>query len=368
MKFSINREDLLEPLQLVSSVVERRQTLPVLSNLLCSVETSQLTLTGTDQEVELSAITEAITDMAAGEVTIPARKLVDICRSLPPGAEVKFALEENRVSIQSGRFKSHLATLPAVDFPRSEMEDAAVSLTIGGDELTGLLDKTSFAMAQQDVRYFFNGMLLEIDGNTVRTVATNGQRLATSEFDAGAGMDGKSQFIIPRKGVIELARVIKDAGQSDVQLMASSNHLKVSSGGASLTTKLIDGTYPDYHRAIPEGGSKLVRIDRREVREALSRIAILSNEMYRNVKLLLSKDKLQLNANNPQQEEAEETVTVDYDGDDLEIGFNVSYLIDVLSTLQGEKVVMTLSDSNSAALITDPEDSMSRFVVSPMML
>jgi DNA polymerase-3 subunit beta len=199
-------------------------------------------------------------------------------------------------------------------------------------------------------------------------VATNGQRLATSKVDTAAGLEGTNQFIVPRKGVIELARLVKDAGESNVDLQLSANHLRVVSGESSLTTKLIDGKYPDYNRAIPENGDKLVTADRLELREALSRIAILSNEMYRNVKLHLSDGKLRLHANNPQHEEAEESVTVDYEGEELEIGFNVSYLIDVLSTLQGEKVAIVLSDSNGAAVITSPEDDLSRFVVSPMML
>ena len=368
MKFSINREELLEPLQLVSGVVERRQTLPVLSNLLCAVEDGRLTLTGTDQEVELSATTESISEESIGEITVPARKLMDICRSLPGAADVQVQLEENRLGLQCGRFKSHLATLPAVDFPKVEIDTTSLRLNVSGNQLASLLEKTSFAMAQQDVRYFFNGLLMEIDGGGVRGVATNGQRLAISDLTTKTGIDGNNQFIVPRKGVIELARLIKDVDQEEIELQLTSNHLRVTKGTASLTTKLIDGTYPDYNRAIPEAADKLVVIDRREFKDALSRIAILSNEMYRNVKLFLSQGVVQLNANNPMQEEAEESINVDYDGEDLEIGFNVGYLIDVLNILEGAKVEVALSDSNSAALLTDPEDESSRFVVSPMML
>lgn len=368
MKFSIDRESLLEPLQLVSGVVERRQTLPVLANLLLVIEDDVMHLTGTDQEVELSAQTGPLSSADAGEVTVPARKLMEICRSLPEKAPIEGALEGNRVSIKSGRFRSHLATLPVEDFPKVEMETGEVAFSMGADKLDGLLDKTSFAMAQQDVRYFFNGMLMEVEGPSVRVVATNGQRLATSHTSDGPGNKGKQQFIIPRKGVIELGRLIDDSGEAPVNMRFSSNHMYAGCGQASLITKLIDGTYPDYNAAIPEAGDKVVLADRQEMREALSRTAILSNEMYRNVRLLLGKNKVEMHANNPLQEEAEESLEVDYNGDDLEIGFNVSYLIDVLSAMSGQQVKLEFTDSKSAALISDPEDDESLYVISPMML
>jgi len=368
MNFSINRDALLEPLLLVSGVVERRQTMPVLSNLLCVCEEGRLVFTGTDQEVELSASSDLEGSPEPGEITVPARKLVDICRSLPPDATIQLSLEENRVSIRSGRFKSYLSTLPASEFPKVEMTQSSVGFSMPGRQLKHLLDRTSFAMAQQDVRYFLNGMLLETEGETIRSVATNGQCLATCEVATEQGLAEKNQFIVPRKGVIELGRLIKDGSAEPVELRLSANHLQVAHGHASLTSKLIDGTYPDYEKAIPAQGNKKVIFDRLEMREALSRIAILSNEMYRNVSFKLSEGKIELHANNPQQEEAEETVNVDYEGEALNIGFNVSYLIDVLSTLEGEKVACTLTDADTAALLTDSDDMLSRFVVSPMML
>lgn len=368
MKFSIDRESLLEPLQLVSGVVERRQTMPVLANLLMVIDEGIMHLTGTDQEVELTAQAGSLTDSESGEVTVPARKLMEICRSLPEKAPIEGALEGNRVSIRSGRFRSHLATLPVEDFPKVEMETGEVDFSMSAKQLDSLLDKTSFAMAQQDVRYFFNGMLLEVDGESVRVVATNGQRLATSYTEDGPGNEGKQQFIIPRKGVVELGRLIADGGDAPVTMRFSPNHMHASCGQASLITKLIDGTYPDYAAAIPEAGDKVVVADRLEMREALSRTAILSNEMYRNVRLLLSKNSIEMHANNPLQEEAEETLEVDYNGGDLEIGFNVSYLIDVLSAMNGQQVKMEFTDNKSAALISDPEDDKSLYVISPMML
>jgi len=367
MKFSVPREGLLEPLQLVTGVVERRQTLPILSNLLVVADDGGISLTGTDQEVELCAKVSGVQDCDPGEVTIPARKLLDICRSLAEGADVNCALGASRVSIQSGRFKSQLATLPASDFPKVEMGADVVSLTLSGNDLERLVAKCSFAMAQQDVRYFFNGMLIELESGLVRTVATNGQRMAISFIEADTSVAGKQQFIVPRKGVIELARLIP-SGDTPVELHFSQNHMRAIAPGATLTTKLIDGVYPDYTRAIPASADKRMVGDRREIREALGRTAILSNEVYRNVRLLVSPGKLEVHANNPLQEEAEETISVAYDGEALEIGFNVGYLVDVLGVMEGEKVAMDFSDASSAALFTDSEDEKSRFVISPMML
>ena len=365
MKFVIGREKILEPLLRVSGVVEKRQTLPVLANLLLVADNGQLSITGTDQEVEMSTRIPLDEMREAGEITLPGRKLVDICRSLTPGALLAFSLEDNRMKLHSGRFTSHLATLPAIDFPKVEIAEPDVSLDIAADVFAKLLHKTDFAMAQQDVRYFFNGMLLEFADNLLRAVATNGQRLATTE--AAVEMSGRHQVIVPRKAVIELGKMLKDSKQ-DLTLNMTSNHLHVSQDGASLTTKLVDAAYPDYNRAIPASGDKVVSADRKELKEALGRISILCNEMYRNVRLQLSPGELQLHANNPLQEEAEEKLGVDYEGEGLEIGFNVGYMIDVLNTIEGEKVTIAMSDANSAALLTDPEDPLSRFVISPMML
>lgn len=367
MKFVINRETFLKPLQFVSGVVERRQTLPILSNLLLSVADDTLSLTGTDQEVELSGVA-TIESGEPGEVTVPARKLMEICRSLPEGATITGDLGDSRLSLQSGRFKSQLATLPATDFPNVKMEEGYTELEISASDLKRLIDRTGFAMAQQDVRYFFNGMLLEIKTGSLRCVATNGQRLATCHIESNVKETDARQVIIPRKGVLELSRLLAEGRGGEIHLQLSDNHLRALCGESVLTTKLIDGTYPDYQRAIPSGGDKVFEGDRQEIREALSRTSILSNEMYRNVRLRLTANRLELHANNPQQEEAEETVSVDYSGEDLDIGFNVGYLLDVLGVMSCDKIRFTLSDANGAALIEEVEPSDSLFVVSPMML
>ena len=365
MKFAINRDALLGPLQLVSSVVERRQTIPVLSNLLVVANADGLSMTGTDQEVELSARIADVTVNEPGEVTVPARKLVDICRSLPADTELFFEQSEDRVLLKCGRFKSQLATLPVGDFPKVPSDESEqVSVTLDAEALKNCLAKTSFAMAQQDVRYFFNGLLFDLGEVGLTAVATNGQRLAVTTTD-GPGQQSPAQFIVPRKAVGELSRMVSEG---DIRLGFSTNHVSVESGSSTLVSKLIDGTFPDYRRAVPEGADKVVTCNRHELREALSRTSILSNEMYRNVRLQLATGEIRISANNPMQEEAEEIVSVEYEGPELEIGFNVSYLLDALSALAGDVATLSFADSNTATVIRDPEDDASVFVVSPMML
>jgi DNA polymerase-3 subunit beta len=366
MKFSINRELLLRPLQQVAGVVERRQTLPVLSNLLLQVKDDQLSMTGTDLEVELIGRV-AVTGMEAGEITVPARKMVDICREIPDKAEIEFSLHDNRLEIRSGRFRSTLSTLPAVDFPSVDQGSPDLIVDIDSKAFKKLLDKTAFAMAQQDVRYFLNGMLIEVGDGHIRSVATDGHRLAMSDLDVG-GLEGAStQVIVPRKGVIEIQRLLQEL-EDKVSIAIGGAHLCASSATFTLTTKLVDGKFPDYERVIPKDGDKVVLADKQELRQALSRTAILSNEKFRGIRVSLESGQLQLSANNPEQEEAEETVSVDYQGDSIEVGFNVSYLQDVLGVIDNEKVRVTLHDANSSAVLEDPELEDAIYVVMPMKL
>ncbi len=366
MKFSVNRESLLRPLQQVAGVVERRQTLPVLSNLLLKVQDNQLSMTGTDLEVELIGRVE-VDAQEAGEITVPARKMVDICREIPDKADIEFSLVESRLEIKSGRFRSTLSTLPAVDFPSVDQSAAELTAEIDSKALKGLLDRTAFAMAQQDVRYFLNGMLIEIGDGHVRSVATDGHRLALSDLDQNELSDPIKQVIVPRKGVIEIQRLLQEI-EEPVTISVGSSHLCASSSAFTLTTKLVDGKFPDYDRVIPKDGDKVVFADKQELRQALSRTAILSNEKFRGIRVTLGSGQLQLSANNPEQEEAEETVSVEYEGDGLEVGFNVSYLQDVLAVLDNERVRVTLHDANSSAVLEDPEKEDAVYVVMPMKL
>ena len=366
MKFSVNRELLLKPLQQVAGVVERRQTLPVLSNLLLQVSGSHLWMTGTDLEVELIGRLEVLFP-EDGEITVPARKLVDICREIPDQADIDFSLKENRLEIRSGRFRSTLSTLPSVDFPSVDQSSPEMTAELESKSFKKLLDLTAFAMAQQDVRYFLNGMLIELGNNLVRAVATDGHRLAMSELEQVGIVGPVRQVIVPRKGVIEIQRLLQEV-EDKVAISIGSSHLCVRSAMFTLTTKLVDGKFPDYDRVIPKDGDKVVLADKQELRQALSRTAILSNEKFRGIRVSISRGQLQLSANNPEQEEAEESVSVDYEGDSLEVGFNVSYLQDVLGVIGNGKVRMTLLDGNSSAVLEDPECEDSVYVVMPMKL
>ncbi|WP_257275072.1 DNA polymerase III subunit beta [Endozoicomonas sp. SESOKO4] len=367
MKFTINREALLKPLQLVAGVVERRQTLPVLSNVLMVVDGDQLSLTGTDLEVELVGRVTLDDVSEGGEITVPARKLMDICKSLPENALIEFSQDDQRVKLKAGRSRFTLSTLPANEFPSIDEEAGSMTFTIGQSRLRRLIDRSGFAMAQQDVRYYLNGMLIEVSQNTLRFVATDGHRLAMCTVDADINQLDRHQVIVPRKGILEMARLLTE-GDEMVHISLGANHIRAKTGDFIFTSKLVDGKFPDYDRVIPRGGDKIIIGDRQELRQAFQRASILSNEKYRGIRLILSDGLLKVMANNPEQEEAEEEISLAYHGETLEVGFNVSYLLDVLSVITGESVKITLSDPNSSALLEESDASDSTYVVMPMRL
>ncbi len=369
MKFVIPREALLKPLNLAAGVVERRQTLPILANVLLALNGRRLSVTGTDLEVELVGQVELeVEPESPGEVTVPARKLVDICKSLPDGSQLEFTLDEQRLVIQSGRSRFTLSTLPAADFPSVQNSAGSVELELKQSDLKRLIDRTGFAMAQQDVRYYLNGMLWEVNPTTLRSVATDGHRLAMCTLVRDNAVSGEGlQVILPRKGVIELTRLLTD-GDALVTVVIGSNHFRATAGAFQFTSKLVDGKFPDYERVLPRVTSKIVYGDREELRHAFQRASILSNEKYRGVRLNLMSASLRIVANNPEQEEAQEEVSVDYQGEPLEIGFNVSYLLDVLGVLSERNVKMSLSDANSSVLLEEAESGDSLYVVMPMRL
>ena len=364
MKFSAERESLLAALQSVIGVVERRQTMPILANLLLSAEQGKLAITATDLEVELVAHAE-IKSSADGRLTVPGRKLLDICRSLPEGLTLTFTQDKDKVTVKAGKSRFVLATLPAADFPVIDELAQQQSLELAQADLRRLLDKTHFSMAQQDVRYYLNGMLLETDGKMLRTVATDGHRLALCEMDLPS-KTGSQQVIIPRKGVLELQRLLGTEG--DVKITIGSNHIRAHIGDVRFTSKLIDGRFPEYSRVIPAASPKAVVADRETLRSALQRTAILANEKYRGIRLALRKDSMTLQAHNPEQEEAEEQVEVSYKGDELEVGFNVGYLLDALAAVDGNEVEIGVTDGNSSCLVRAPGATSARYVVMPMRL
>lgn len=366
MKIKISRETLLPVLQAANNVVERRQTLPILSNLLCVADGTQLKLTATDLEVELICTVDVVAQRD-GIVAVPARKLFDICRALPPEAELQLEDDGNKIKVTSGRSRFSLATMPAEEFPGIGSFEAAAEFDVGAEVLSDLLESTHFAMAHQDVRYYLNGLLLELGENRIRAVATDGHRLALTDKPVDLKLTAPRQCIVPRKGVLELVRLLNGAGES-VSIRVGENHLSVSTGKQSLTTKLVDGRFPDYERVIPRESDNRVVADRELLRAGLSRASILSNEKFRGIRLILRKNLLTAVAHNPEQEEAQEEIEVDYSGDNLEVGFNVSYLLDVLGVMRSEQVRLDLLDANSSCLMHAPEDLGSRYVVMPMRL
>ena len=351
MKFTIQREALLRPLQVVCGVVERRQTLPVLSNLLVRAGEEGITLITTDLEVEIVGRTTDGEVTEGGEITIPARKFLDICRALPEGIGLELRLDKERAIVRAGKSRFTLCTLPASEFPSIDQVQGEWELRIPQRDLRFLLERTSFCMAQQDVRYYLNGLLIEMAEGTVKTVSSDGHRLALCEMPAEVPEAPEPiQVILPRKGVLELARLLEDT-DAVASVLLGPGHLRVSAGESALTSKLIDGRFPSYQRVVSEGNDRIVIADRSALRETLMRSSILSNEKFRGVRIALEPGLLRATANNPEQEEAEEETEVEFDGEPLEIGFNATYLVEALGAVTTEKVELGFGDSSSSCRI-----------------
>ncbi|MFC0119962.1 DNA polymerase III subunit beta [Pseudoalteromonas xiamenensis] len=367
MQITISRDQFLKPLMQVSGAIERKHTLPILANVLLEVKDGILSMTGTDLEIELVACVELEQPAPDAKITLPAKKLLDICKSLPDGATLTLATQEHQLLLTSGQSRFSLTTLAAEDFPNLESWDGEVEFQLTRLELRSLLESTSFSMANQDVRYYLNGMSFEVDNQDIKTVATDGHRLALSQTHLAGSVGMQRQLIIPRKGVQEIMRLMI-ADDTLITIQFGANHIRIIDVEFTFTSKLVDGRFPDYRRVLPRGGDKIVTANREWLRSAFQRVSILSNEKFRGVRLNLTNGLLKISANNPEQEQAEEVVEVMYQGDDLEIGFNVSYLLDVLNTLKTEDVTFTLLDTNSSVLIEGVDESESMYVVMPMRL
>ena len=365
MMISVRREELFKPLGAVVGVVERRHALPILANVLLRFDASELTLTATDLEAELRISVRGVSG-ESGELTVPARKLYDICRALPVDAKLDIRLERDKAIVKSGRSRFTLTTLPASEFPSLEAAQWQDAISLPQATLKRLLERAAFCMAQQDVRYYLNGLLLELSAQRVRAVATDGHRLALAEA-AVEYTGSERQVIVPRKGVQEMLRLLTD-DEAPVELRFSANHIRCALPNVTLTSKLIDGRFPDYHRVIPAKHTRSVRVDREGFREVLARVAILANEKYRGVRLSVSAGQLKLTAHNPEQEEAQEELSADYQGEPLEIGFNVNYLIDAANALSGATVDIGLTDADSSGTLRTPDDDQQLYVVMPMRL
>jgi DNA polymerase-3 subunit beta len=366
MKITAQREDLLKPLQIVSSVVERRQQSPVLANALISVVGNHMTLTGTDLEVEMVARAEVQSD-EDGDITLPARKLMDLCKSLPEGAKITMDIDDDRAVIKSGRSRFTLATLPAAEFPNIEPIDEALTFKMSQSQLKTLFDQTQFAMAQQDVRYYLNGLMFEVTADSITCVATDGHRLAMCQIGVDTGVSESCQVIIPRKGVIELSRLL-ESNDEPVEIQISNNHIRVMLSDVTFTSKLIDGKFPDYQQVIPSDPDKELVCSRDSLLQAFNRISVLSNEKFRGMRLQLEPNLIRASVNNPEQEEAEEEIEVKYNADGFEIGFNIGYFMDALGVIKTDEVTVYLKDSNHSCLVKGVNDEASKYVIMPMRL
>jgi DNA polymerase-3 subunit beta len=365
MKIKFDRDEILRPLATVASVVERRQTLPILSFALLRNDGEKITLAGTDLEIEVITQVGGSTDQQ-GALTIPARKLLDICRALPEGASIQLEQDAERVRIKAGKSRFSLVSLPAGDFPILEVKEPELTLKMEQAELLRLLNQTHFCMAQQDVRYYLNGLLLELSGKRLRSVATDGHRMAVSDYNLPAPVSSALQVILPRKAVHEITRLLGPEGE--IELRFCRNHLQLQLPGVSFSAKLIDGRFPDYTKVIPTGQTKKLQLQRSIFKDALSRVAILSNEKYRGVRFSLGDSTLTMTAHNPEQEEALEELNIEYSGEPFEIGFNVTYISEATTALDSEEITLGLSDPNSSCTITAPGTETQQYVVMPMRL
>lgn len=366
MKISISRDAILNPLQMVNSVIERRQTLPILSNVLLSVKSNTLSLTGTDLEVEIIN-TCNINSSEEGDTTLPARKLLDICKALPEGANLDILIDQDRATLKSGRSRFSLSTLSATEFPSIDTLISPFEFTLSQKVFKKLIEQTQFCMAQQDVRYYLNGLMLELSNNQIIAVATDGHRLAFCQSEAQLNPSETRQVIVPRKAVNEISRLLEDSDE-EIKISLSENHIRINFSNVIFTSKLIDGKFPDYQQVIPQKCDNEVKSARDNLYQAFHRTSVLSNEKYRGMRLQLSENQLQATVHNPEQDEAEEVIEVAYSGDDFEIGFNVAYLLDALSAIKSDEVVMQLTDSNHSCLLFGSDDVDSKYVVMPMRL
>jgi len=366
MQIKINREILLKPLTSVSSIVERRHTLPILSNLLLEAKNNKIQLTASDLEMQISLNIES---KFSGELstTISAKKLLDICRSLPEGVDIDMVSNDSRIMVKTGKSRFNLQTLPATDYPiMTKVAGNGTLVNISQIALKKLLKQVEFAMAQQDIRYYLNGLLLEVNENKLNIVGTDGHRLSFTSTTLNKNYE-KTEVIIPRKTVIELIKLLNDSDE-EVSIEINTGQVNFTFSDIRLISKIIDGKFPDYNRVIPVGHQNTFKVNRLTVLTAMQRASILSNEKYRGIRMVLSNNNLKLISTNTEQEEAEEELEIDYTKDSLDIGFNVTYLIDVLNNVSDETINFSFADANSSCLITIPNDENYKYVVMPMRI
>lgn len=366
MHIRTDRERLLPVLSKVVGVIERRQTLPILGNIFINAAGDLLTLIGTDLEIEIRAQIDAEV-REAGEITLPARKFIDICKAVPENTDIFVHVHDQRATITAGKSRFNLSTLPAIDFPFMESSDSKGSIELDPQIFKEMLEKTSFAMANQDVRYYLNGLYLKLDSQSITVVATDGHRMAKIGKEMAFPISEALEVILPRKTILELSRLLGSTTER-MRMDLGERMMRVTVGEILLTSKLVDGRYPDYQRVIPILADKVAYVDREMLRQSLQRTSILSNEKYKGIRLEFKPGLLKLQAHNPEQEEAEEEIDIDYTQEPTAIGFNVSYLLDVLHAVGEERIEIRFTNSDSSALLRGEEREDQTFVVMPMRL
>jgi DNA polymerase-3 subunit beta len=361
------RDELLAPLAAVSGIIERRHTLPILSNVLVDGSGDALSFLATDIEIQISARSGLRASSDARALTVGARKLLDILRALPEDADVSLQPQDKRLLVKAGRSRFTLQTLPAEDFPKLAKAAGEVArFALPQNSLRRLLGLVQYAMAQQDIRYYLNGLLMVVEGGELKLVATDGHRLAFASMPLTANLP-RQEAIVPRKTVVELAKLLADS-DDEVRIELSATQAGFSFGAIELVSKLIDGKFPDYTRVIPTQHKNRLQAGREPLRQALQRAAILSNEKFRGVRWVLTDGTLKIVSSNADQEEAQEELEVDYAGDALDIGFNVNYLLDVLNNVPGNELECAFGDSSSSALISYASEKGFKYVVMPMRI
>ena len=362
----IERDALLKPLQAVSGIVERRHTLPILANVLLEQRDGSLYVTATDLEMQITAHSP-MAGKDGQATTVGARKLQDLLRALPDDSTLNIDVGNNKMTVRAGRSRFNLQTLAATDYPRIGVASEQLqTLSLPQRDLRALFKLVEFAMAQQDIRYYLNGMLIVLDKSTLQAVATDGHRLSWASIGV-PGEFSRQEVILPRKTVLELAKLLTDS-EDPVTIDILANQVRFRFANVELVSKVVDGKFPDFNRVIPVGHGKHVELDRLTLLSALQRAAILSNEKFRGVRVVLGEDQLKIICTNSEQEEAEEELPIEYKGDPLDIGFNITYLLDALSNLTVERVKFAFGDANSSALVTMPERDDYKYVVMPMRI
>ena len=367
MDFYITKEEVVKSINLTLGVVEKRQTLPILSNVLFEVDESSLKLTATDLESEISTTSTISNFKSGGKITAPARKLSDLCRLMPDLAEIHFYLDGDNLKIETESGKYNLSTLPSEDFPVFETEDTQSQINISSQNLKNLITKTSFAMGNQDWRHYLNGLYMMIDDKVITTVATDAHRLAMATSSLNEASSESTSGIVPRKSINEIGKLVGDESEN-VVIQLGQNSIAANVSGTTFVSKLIEGKFPDYEQVIPSGESSLLVVDRKSFSESLSRVSVLSSEKYKGVRIITKKDSLNISANNPEKEQGEENLSCEYQGEEIDIAFNVNYLQEILSTIDSEKIEINFFGSEKSCLITDPTSENLKYVVMPLLI